>query len=52
MSRPQNSFEHYPDPKNSPLGPKKLKTDPIVGQLYEYNPKPFLNLIPTPKIAR
>ena len=28
MARPQNSFEPYPDPKNSPLGPWKVKNDP------------------------
>ena len=28
MSRPQNCFEPYPSPKNSPLGPKKVKNDP------------------------
>ena len=28
MSRPQNSFEPYPNPKNIPLGPKKVKNDP------------------------
>ena len=25
MSRPKTVFEHYPDPKNSPLGPQKSK---------------------------
>ena len=25
MSRPKNCFRTYPNPKNSPLGPKKLK---------------------------
>ena len=28
MSTPQNSFESYPNPKNSPLGPQKVKKDP------------------------
>ena len=30
MSRPQNSFKHYPDPKNSSLGPQKIKNDPKI----------------------
>ena len=28
MSRPQRSFELYPNHKNSPLGPPKVKDDP------------------------
>ena len=27
MSRPQNSFELFLNPKNSPLGPQKVKND-------------------------
>ena len=27
MNRLQNSVEPYPDPKNSPLGPQKVKND-------------------------
>ena len=30
MSRPQMVFEPYPNPKNSPLGPQKLKNDPKI----------------------
>ena len=30
MGRPENSFECYPDPKNSPLGPQKVQSDPII----------------------
>ena len=30
MSRPKISFEPYPDPKNSPLGPQKVKDDPKI----------------------
>jgi len=29
MSRPQNSFDPYPDPKNSPLVLQKVKNDQI-----------------------
>ena len=28
MCRPQNFFEPFPNPKNSPLGPQKVKNDP------------------------
>ena len=28
MRPTKNSFEPYPDPKNSPLGPQKVKSDP------------------------
>ena len=27
MSRTKTVFEPYPDPKNSPLGPQKVKSD-------------------------
>ena len=27
MSRPKNSFEPFPNPQNSPLGPQKVKND-------------------------
>ena len=30
MSRPQKSFSTLPDPKNSPLGPRKVKNDPKI----------------------
>ena len=30
MSTPQNSFEPYPNPKNSPLGSQKFKNDPKI----------------------
>ena len=30
MSRPQNSFRTLPQPKNSPLGPQKVKNDPKI----------------------
>ena len=30
MSRPQNSFEIVPRPKNSQLGPQKVKNDPKI----------------------
>ena len=30
MRKPQNSFEPNPDPKNSPLGPQKVKNDPKI----------------------
>ena len=26
-SDPKTVFEHYPDPKNRPLGPQKVKSD-------------------------
>ena len=32
MSKPQNRFETNPDPKNSSLGPQKVKTAPKLGQ--------------------
>ena len=30
MSKPQNSFEPYPNPKNSRFGPQKVKNDPKI----------------------
>ena len=66
MSRPKNSFEPYPDPKNSPLGLEKVKTTPKLNQskvriegniekkivqLHEQTLKQFLDTTPTPKIA-
>ena len=30
MSRPQNSFEPYPNLKNSQLGPQIVKNDPKI----------------------
>ena len=30
MRRDQNCFELYADPKNSPLGPQKVKNGPII----------------------
>ena len=30
MSRPQNIFEPYPDPKNSPFWSQKVKNDPKI----------------------
>ena len=30
MSRLQNSFQSYPNPENSSLGPKKVKKDPKI----------------------
>ena len=30
MSRAKTVFEPYPNPKNSPLGPPKLKNDPKI----------------------
>ena len=30
MSRPQNSFEPYRDPKNSQIGPQKVKDNPKI----------------------
>ena len=30
MNRPKNSFEPYRSPKNSPLGPQKVKNDPKI----------------------
>ena len=27
---PKSFFEPYPDPKNSPLGPQKVKNDPKI----------------------
>ena len=30
MSRPQNVFEPFPNPKNSLLGPQKIKNDPKI----------------------
>ena len=30
MIRPQNSFQPYSDPKNSPLGPQKVKINPKI----------------------
>ena len=32
MRRPQNSIDPYPYPKNSPLGPQKVKNDPKIKQ--------------------
>ena len=29
-SRPKNSFEPYLNPKDSPLGPQKVKNDPKI----------------------
>ena len=30
MSWPQNTFSTFPNPKNSPLGPQKVKNDPKI----------------------
>ena len=30
ISKPKNSFQIYLDPKNSPLGPQKVKSDPKI----------------------
>ena len=30
MRPTKNSFEPYPNPKNSPLGPQKVKNDPKI----------------------
>ena len=30
MSRPKTVVEPYPNPKNSPLGPQKVKNDPKI----------------------
>ena len=30
MSRPKTNVEPYPSPKNSPLGPQKVKNDPKI----------------------
>ena len=30
LADPKTVFKPYPDPKNSPLGPKKLKNDPKI----------------------
>ena len=30
MNRPQTVFKPYPNPKNNPLGPQKLKNDPKI----------------------
>ena len=35
MSRPQNSFEPYPDPKIAHYGPKKSKMTPKLSQNQE-----------------
>ena len=67
MSRPKKSFEPYPDPKNSPLGPKKVKNDPIIKSKSKVKidvsienksfttswlvPKTFFKHTSTPKIA-
>ena len=63
MSRPQNIFELFPNPKNSPLGPKKVKNDPKIksksiirmeGSKENKSlsrPQNNLNLTPTIKIA-
>ena len=32
MSRPQTVFEHFSNPKNSPLGPEKVQNDPKIRQ--------------------
>ena len=47
------------EPKNSPVGPKKVQNDPIKGNkenkviaLYEKTPKQFFNPTQTPKIAQ
>ena len=65
QSRPQSSFQTLPQPKNSPLGPQKirkklsriqmsyfreLKKMKVV-QLHELTPKQFLNYTWNPKIA-
>ena len=62
---PKTVFEKYSGPKYNQLGPQKAKTTPKSRQnqmselkepwemkvvaLYDYTPKQFLNLIPTPK---
>ena len=30
LSRPKTAVEPYPNPKNSPLGPQKVKNDPKI----------------------
>ena len=39
MSRPQNSFEPHPDPKNGPVGPKKAQNDPKIWLVFRKSMK-------------
>ena len=65
MSGHQNIFDPNIEPKNSPLGPQKVKNNPKIKskekvriegtiekkvvQLHEWTPKHFLNHTSTPK---
>ena len=67
MSRPQNSFQIYPKPENSQLGPQKAKNDPKINSKLNdrikgnvenescsttwVDPKQLLNPTPTTKPA-
>ena len=44
MSRPQNSFEPYPDHKYSPLGLKKSKITPKSSQNQKFELKELQNI--------
>ena len=54
MSQPQNSFLTYPNVKNSPLGPQKVKMTPKLSQnqmseLKETKKKKLFNYMSTPQ---